>query len=752
MKKKSTKFVIFNFAIIQIFLLISMSFAFAFIFQKNTVSAKNWFPSVATNPTGPAFSIGTPNSVIKNIPAGATKMTYTGTETFYENGVAFKGDIHKYNDQWFKVPAGSKEAIPVTNQADIDILKANFKNPNQKEFNMLGIHLQGGSAYLAQGVMFSLFAVGAIQMIGGLAGLDKGMTNALSYSAVGGIMAGKIVGSLGPKGFNVLGNGGFAKAISSPWGQFGVGVLVAAAIFIATYKEEKTKLIDFQCLPYEPPLGGADCELCNADPTKPCSEYRCKSLGQACELVNTESDNPLDKQCVWVSRNDVSSATITPWTDVLSPSGLRYEKDTSVRPPALGVKIKSSKECLPAFTPLEFGIQTNEPARCKIDYNHTNSFDEMKYYFGDTNYLLYNHSQKMRLPSPDSFESDISPELKNDGTFSLFVRCQDANGNVNEDEYSVSFCVDQGPDTTPPIIEEFSIPSGSYIQYNQDKIGIEAYLNEPAECKWSFQNKNYEDMENEMSCLTKSYQINANLLYPCYANLTGIKSREDNTFYFRCKDQPGKDENVRIVNVQSTEYILKGSQPLTISDISPNGTLFGSTSDVSIDLNIETRNGAEEGRAFCYFSPSGLSGSYIAMFDTDNYIHNQTLSLTEGEYTYYIRCVDAGGNVAENFTTFSVLVDKDTPQITRIYKQDGLKIITNEAAECKYSLNDCDFAFEDGLEMIYNPASVKNIHFAEWKPGQTYYIKCSDGYGNLPNPDKCNVEINAIQLDKEEAI
>ena len=182
----------------------------------------------------------------------------------------------------------------------------------------------------------------------------------------------------------------------------------------------------------------------------------------------------------------MNSPIITTWLAALKPTGLTYTPDNAIRPPNRGVKIINSgkTECIAPFTPLEFGISLNEPAQCKVDYNMTRDYDSMSFYMGGSNYLRYNHTEKMKLPGPDVGQaSDASPVLKNDGTYSLYVRCRDANGNYNVDAYAVSFCVDKGPDTTPPLIEEFSIPTQSYVQYKKDSIPIEAYVNEPAQCK-----------------------------------------------------------------------------------------------------------------------------------------------------------------------------------------------------------------------------------------------------------------------------
>ena len=229
----------------------------------------------------------------------------------------------------------------------------------------------GGFAHLAEGAVWALVVVGAIKLVGSLAGLDDTTTNALSFAAVGGIMSYKGILAAVEEGF--LAKDGF---IGSNAGLIGIGIGVA--IFILMYKKEKKKLITFQCLPFEPMIGGAKCEECNKYPFRPCSEYRCKALGQACNIVNKGT---AEEKCVWINPKDVTSPTISPRTEALKPTGLSYIPDSTIRPPNRGVKIVRGTSCLQAFTPLEFGVTTNEPAQCKLDFNRNSTFNEMKYYF-----------------------------------------------------------------------------------------------------------------------------------------------------------------------------------------------------------------------------------------------------------------------------------------------------------------------------------------------------------------------------------
>ena len=137
---------------------------------------------------------------------------------------------------------------------------------------------------------------------------------------------------------------------------FGIGV--GLLIFALTYKQTSTDIVEFNCLSYQPPVGGDNCELCND--FEECSEYTCKSLGQACDLVNKGSKQ---EKCIWMNPHDV----ISPIIRLVVDNGYSTFPYTSVRPPATGVEIKVfGGECIQAFTPLEFTIVSDEPAQCKI--------------------------------------------------------------------------------------------------------------------------------------------------------------------------------------------------------------------------------------------------------------------------------------------------------------------------------------------------------------------------------------------------
>jgi hypothetical protein len=172
-----------------------------------------------------------------------------------------------------------------------------------------------------------------------------------------------------------------------------------------------------------------------------------------------------------------------------------------------------------------------------------------------------------------------------------------------------------------------------------------------------------------------------------------------------------------------------------------------------VDIKVETANGAQEnGNATCLISPDGTRDSYASMFETQSYRHKQTYSnLIAGNYTFFLRCIDAGGNVAESNTTFTVEVDKSPPLITRAYRnQDALQIVTDEDAECVYAPSgNCNYQIKDGIIIKYLNADDKTVHVMPWKDNAIYYIKCLDLYNNQPDESKCSMTIRAVDLEKE---
>lgn len=627
---------------------------------------------------------------------------------------------------------------------------------SSKEYAKAASDAQGASGVgfsvsgIMQGAIWAGMVYGAINMIGGFFLDDDAKLNAFASASAAGVFAGKGV-------YSLIGKGGvWSDSKLSQWAgdkipggvkglSAGTGIAVAALVFFATYEKTKTETVEFECNVWAPPEGGEHCDECNTQGL-PCSEYQCRSLGQACELVNKGTDNEM---CVWINRKDVEYPTIQPWEEVLT-TDYKYSPDSSISPPDRGVKIiplsGSNSGCVKAFTPLSFGVTTNEPAQCKLDYKRTETFEEMAYYFGGDNLFSYNHSQSMSLPGSANMKSE-NLTLKNNGNYELYIRCKDKNGNYNTANFVLRYCVDKGPDTTPPLIVTTDLLNNMPVAFNQSSAQVKVYVNEPAECKWSHLDKAYNEMENSMQCDSSVLEMNAQMLYECNTNLTGIKDREENLFYFRCKDQPSSSEEDRNTNTESYLFTIQGTQPLVLESVGPNNTIKDSTNTIKVTLTAKTSAGYKEGKAICYYKESSLSETnYVQFFNTNSHEHSQNLWLSEGTYNYDIKCQDLGGNTQERTIQFKVDSDNSAPNVVRAYNEANyLKIITNEEAECVYDTSNCNYPLEEGL-LLSNEGYNSTEHYTEWNTNLIYYIKCKDSYDNQPSPDVCSIIARPLEL------
>jgi len=601
------------------------------------------------------------------------------------------------------------------------------------------------------------FAVGRY-VIGPLFGLSIANSQALGYSLAAGTAAGLLATSTA-----ILGS----SAVGGPIG-LAIGVVVAFVTFIAIGKKSSADIIQIGCYQWDSQSGRdltevqkkQRCELCNNQGDLPCTEYQCRSLGQGCILINEEETG--SQLCIWNNTQDIIPPVIIPWEKALLDD-FKYTPDNTISPPDKGVKIAytgtedvttdGTTKCSPPYTPISFGVQLNEPAKCKINPLKLSSYAEMADIYMGRGIRAYNQSFALSLPSKEALEAE-NITVENGGKYELYVRCEDANGNSNIANFVFKFCISQGPDLTAPKILGTSILSGQPIAHGQKSVDIELYVNEPAECKWSHLDKTYDAMEENMACSNSVAEINAQMIYTCSGNLTGLKDNQNNRFYFRCKDQPflkgtAKESN-RNENTQSHVLSIIGTKPLVIESVGPEGVIEDSTEVIKVELTAQTSAGYDEGKAMCYFSETGKPGTYIDFFygyDTEpfsQYQHKQELWLGQGNYSYYIMCKDKGGNIDNANVSFSVETDISPPIVVRVFKEDEyLKLITDEASECVYSSFGYTYLFDDGNSMI---TLDDKEHYTDWDINTDLYIKCRDEFGNEPLPNQCSIIARAFEI------
>ncbi len=518
------------------------------------------------------------------------------------------------------------------------------------------------------------------------------------------------------------------------WGlNFGTYALAAAVIImvyviVVGWGKTKERVVEFTCMPWQAPAGGENCKRCNelAEKGMPCTRYRCESLGQACRILNEETENPVCESIPYESNPPVISAG-----DI--DEGYKFNNEDAKR-----VEIRRENgNCIPEFTPVSFSLKTDEFAQCKFDFQKT-EYDEMRGYPVEQNAFTLNHTFSFSMPSLDSLSVyDVAGDIREMfGNMNMYVKCKDYHGNYNIDEYTVNFCINSGPDTTAvDHSRTVAVPEDeSFLKYNVTETPLQIYLSEPAECRYSTESgKSYEEMSNSMDCKTGITEREL-LGWQCSTTLKGLAEGENN-FYIRCKDQPWlpPENTSRNVNEEDFVYTLYVSETnLNITSITPQGKIKRWFEPISVDLEVETSGGARNGKSSCYYSFSGYDDMTL-FFESFSRRHKQNFNtMMKGDYNIYVKCEDDAGNTAYGNAVFTLELDTEAPKIVRAYSEGELKVITDEDAKCYYSFNGCGFDIrgEDAKPMT---DVFSRTHTSEWESGKRHYIKCEDLGGNT-NP------------------
>ena len=538
---------------------------------------------------------------------------------------------------------------------------------------------------------------------------------------------------------------------------------------INTYMaKEETVAISTSCSPWVAPVPtstGDICEACNPDEyikegaagktyTKlnallKCSEYKCKSYGAACGIVNEGTDK---QKCVNLNPHDTRSPLIDYWKD---GTGKEADSLKSNEIPRVGVEFLKGE--ISAYQRVTIGIKTDEPSQCKMSFKNGIKLEQMEpFFFGDATYEYFHTTI---LTYPKDVNSSGGLKFGEPGQiYQLYIRCQDALGNPNEKDYIIKFKISKGPDITPPTIETTTLgilPSERYLSVGSISTEINLFLNEAASCKWSNYDTDYDSMPADNECVALNSNMNDGL-YECKfmeqgkesstigEPLKGFNDTELKYYYFRCKDQPacvngktleGKD-CTRNINSQSSVLTLRKSYLLNLSEINPGGDIYIGGVGGNITLEVRTQNGAEKtGKAFCGFTTTESQKNNVwgmnAFFNTNSSYHSQILSqLSTGSHIYYIGCADVAGNTVYGQTAFNLALDTEGPGIARAFIDsssgtDIFKIRTNEKANCEYSITGA-FNYGEGNAMLTDDETT---HSAQGG-ANTYYVICEDQYNN----------------------
>ncbi len=586
----------------------------------------------------------------------------------------------------------------------------------------------------------------------------------LAVAAIGAWVGAKIAEAAGREGEGAeaaawsggLGGAGAAMVflLSTSWNPLGWGLIAAAVIsglfeWLSGWGVPRESTFDFQCLPWQAPTFTSDadaqtnCEKCNADPLKPCTQYRCEALGQSCKLLNEElnDENPTCESLQYEPRPPVIS------------SGIVLDENHEFENPLTeGVDLKSLSRtdgCIQEFTSVKFTLETDETAQCKYDFVGTSiTYDDKESnYPQELNAFTKNHTFEINMPSIDSASLyDVGGDIiESYADGKMYVRCQDFWENFNLNEYVVNFCVHSGPDETAVWhdLTKTDPKTGDWLSYGTTQQTMKMWTNKPADCKYDkAPGKPYDLMKNNMTCNTALTQKQL-FGWPCSTTLTNLTAGE-NKFYFKCQDQPGRPANesdLRNTNQDDFEYTLHVTRDqLSITSVSPVGEVIGGFEPFSVNLGARTSGGAEGGEAACYYS---WANNWVLFFETFASGHRQEgLTLMGGDFNIPIKCEDNADNNATSNITFNLNIDSAVPNLVRAYHDGGyLKLITDEDAMCYYNTEQCN-PFDKQTSILMT-IGLSKIHTVAWDPQQTYYVKCEDVWGNL-NPDCMTIRPSSI--------
>jgi hypothetical protein len=626
---------------------------------------------------------------------------------------------------------------------DINFISATTPSNCDLTSNLLKV----GGAIFTTGVTATILYFGAKTIASWIPGVSEETSNEAGLWTAGGYLAGELIAWGLKEGLKVgLNNIVIGNVITiNPLGILGaVMAITFYAVFI--YTEEKTEVVSFSCLPWQPQSKDQRCEECNepifGTGEVRCSKYRCESLGSGCHIIDTKEGH----LCYWKDKGDVTAPEIVAWEGALD-EGFEYNPLEKTKQYTEGGVIvnytKDEEGCIPPYKRFSIGISLNKIGTCKASVNKTKPYEEMEIPIS-SGYPDYNHTMVISLAGA---MNELGDFILNNKDMELFVRCEGTGGGYsNEGVFVFKYCVQDELDATAPeIIEEYIIPPNKApIKKGTNEKEVTIYVDKPSECKWSYIDEDYESMLNTFdgnSLVDKGGYFKYN------TTLTGLKDLEENKFYFNCKSYPGgegSENQIRTAMDENYEYTLIGTRELVIESITPNNTLIkDSTKDVKVTIEVVTIQGYEDGKSTCSLKEDGEDNYNPFYNDIDfPYEHTQELFLSEGDYKYNIICCDRSGNCDEEVIKFSTESDTEPPKVIRTYKEGGkLKIITNEEAECVYDIKGCAYSFENGIPI---PNSDKISHTIDWNTENTFYIKCKDNYNVGATGDSCTEIIQLL--------
>jgi hypothetical protein len=504
-------------------------------------------------------------------------------------------------------------------------------------------------------------------------------------------------------------------------------------LYWLTYQKEYYVV---QCAPSRAPYGSDNCQKCNEDPLRPCSQSRCEVLGLGCVYNDTVSilgrTFPDGNGMCMKSFNSGQAPWITNMT-VVDVQGTYYATSPpnplSSAPQTITIS-KADGSSIPDGTILFTTIHLNEKSFCQWDTQSTQNISAMTYPYAGGAFAL---------EMTDTFAASLRQNA-------YYVRCANAYGNANAAEYIFRFSTTTGPDITPPYIVAVDPADGWKFSNTMQaqNITMTAYLgldaSPPINCTFSRTNglQSYDMMKAESGQECESTMVGPNI--GCEFFDVTLTADVENTFYIKCKDDAITPNEMP----DSTKVTYYPAPPLLITSIDPaEGSRFppGCSMQTQIELRATTAEGSDNGNATCQWTnwSDYTHLTYFTETRSTSHVTNVTLE-NAGKQIIYIECYDNALSTARANTTFYIDVDSIAPNITRMYKDgSSLVIQTNEQATCAYnrggSSSNCKFNATHWYNAVNFSTSDGFMHTTDWTKTvglgiDDWYVKCYDACKN----------------------
>jgi hypothetical protein len=308
----------------------------------------------------------------------------------------------------------------------------------------------------------------------------------------------------------------------------------------------------------------------------------------------------------------------------------------------------------------------------------------------------------MEQIEPRKFKNEIKfPGMINGIYYTVFIKCDFAGGI--SDQTSIDLVWDE---TAPSIEKLFVNPSdgkdpATIVEFPLIT-NLSVSTDDKARCKYSTtQGIDYFSMSPFDKYETK------NLSFVNEHELTNLIDGQEYTYYVRCDNGPTEPASNHISEEETLTFSIDTSQFTGFTIVNPEPF----TSDTSIDFELHSTKQASD----CTFGPDEETVDLYSMetiasgVDAFKVHFGPPVSLTEGEHTFYFRCLtQAEGPITDSYT-FSI----DTTPPTLI-------VITDPYTSSLYTLSanwDADDEYSEIDEYNYSIGTEPGLaDVFEWDP------------------------------------